>query len=90
MDDFPLGKRLRMVRRNKDLTQQELGKLAGVNHVTISRLESGDARHAYAETLRDLARALGVSTDYLLGLSDDPHSAWNDEQGSELLAAAVA
>jgi transcriptional regulator with XRE-family HTH domain len=72
MEDFPLGQRLRRVRRSKDLTQEELGRLAGVNAVTISRLESGNAEHAYARTVRDLARALGVSADYLLGLSNDP------------------
>lgn len=72
MEDFPLGHRLRRIRRLKDFTQEELGRLAGVSAVTISRLESGNAEHAYARTVRDLARALGVSADYLLGLSNDP------------------
>lgn len=68
--DFPLGSRLRQVRRAKDLTQEQLARLSGVNAITISRLESGDAGKAYARTLRDLAKALEVSADYLLGLKE--------------------
>ncbi len=71
METFPLGQRLRKVRRSKDLTQEQLATLAGVNPITISRLESGSAEHAYALTLRNLARALKVSADYLLGLDDE-------------------
>jgi transcriptional regulator with XRE-family HTH domain len=74
MDQFPLGRRLRRVRRVRDLTQQELGRLSGVNPITISRLEKGDARHAQAQTVRDLAKALRVSADYLLGLSNDTNA----------------
>jgi transcriptional regulator with XRE-family HTH domain len=71
MDDLPLGKRLRKVRRQKDLTQKELGELAQINPITISRLEHGNSDHVYARTVRDLARTLGVSADYLLGLTDE-------------------
>jgi len=70
MDAFPLGRRLRQVRRAKDLTQEQLAAKSGVNAITISRLESGDASKAYARTVRDLAQALGVSADYLLGLTE--------------------
>jgi transcriptional regulator with XRE-family HTH domain len=90
MDDFPLGQRIRRTRRAKDLTQQELGKLAGVNPITISRLESGDAQHAYARTVRDLAKALGVSADYLLGLSNDAKHLLDEDGESELLPAGMA
>lgn len=66
----PLASRLRKIRRAKDLTQQALGELAGINYTTISRIESGEAKQVYADTVYDLAKALGVSADYLLGLSD--------------------
>lgn len=70
MDTFPLGKRLRKVRRAQDFTQEYLAAQSGVNAITISRLEQGGASKAYARTVRDLAKALNVSADYLLGLSD--------------------
>jgi len=69
----PLAARLRQIRRAKDKTQQQLGHLAKINYTTISRIESGEAKQVYADTVRDLAEALGVSADYLLGLADDPH-----------------
>ena len=75
METFPLGKRLRQVRRRKDLTQEQLAAMAGVSPITISRMEQGNAAHAHACTLRDLARALDVSTDYLLGLQEDSRRA---------------
>jgi transcriptional regulator with XRE-family HTH domain len=78
MEDFPLGQRLRKVRRAKDLTQEQLQKLSGINAITISRLEHGTAEHAYARTVRDLAQALQVSTDYLLGLSEREDGHAND------------
>jgi transcriptional regulator with XRE-family HTH domain len=68
----PLAARLRKVRRAQDYTQQELGELAKINYTTISRIESGEAKQVYADTVRDLAEALGVSADYLLGLREDP------------------
>lgn len=74
MDDFPLGQRLRKVRRQQDLTQAQLGAMSGVNAITISRLEKGNAEHAYARTVRDLAHALKVSADYLLGLREESHA----------------
>jgi transcriptional regulator with XRE-family HTH domain len=75
-----LSRRLRRIRRAKDWTQQELSKRAGVNAITISRIERGKADQVYVETLMRLAQALEVSTDYLLGLTDE------DEE--ERLAAA--
>ena len=72
MEDLPLGQRVRKIRRSKDLTQKQLGALAGINPITISRVEHGNSDHVYARTVRDLARTLGVSTDYLLGLQEEP------------------
>ena len=66
----PVGVRVRKVRRAQDLTQEQLAAKAKLNAITISRLEKGTAKAVYADTVAALARALGVSADYLLGLSD--------------------
>jgi transcriptional regulator with XRE-family HTH domain len=68
-----LGQRVRKARRNKDLLQADLATQAGVSVMTISRLEQGDAKQVYAHTVREVARALGVSADYLLGLVKEEH-----------------
>jgi transcriptional regulator with XRE-family HTH domain len=66
----PIGERLRRVRRGQDLTQEQLAVKAAINVITISRLETGTAKAVYADTVAALARALGVSADYLLGLKE--------------------
>lgn len=73
----PVGERVRLVRRKQDVTQEALADKAGLNVITVSRLENLSARAVYADTVAALARALGVSADYLLGLSDreDGHAA---------------
>ena len=53
-------------RRRRGLTQRQLGRLAGVTHTTVQRLESPD-RGAYPQTLRKLAVALGVAPEALVG-----------------------
>jgi transcriptional regulator with XRE-family HTH domain len=65
-----LSNRLRKIRRAQDLTQQELARQAGVNYVTISRIESGEASQVYVETVMRLAKALDVTTDVLLGMDE--------------------
>jgi transcriptional regulator with XRE-family HTH domain len=69
----PVGERVRRVRRGQDLSQEKLADMASLNVITISRLENGTAKAVYADTVAALARALGVSTDYLLGLKDTCH-----------------
>lgn len=66
----PVGERVRKARRMQDLTQEQLAAKSRLNVITISRLENGRALQVYADTVADLAEALGVSTDYLLGLSE--------------------
>lgn len=60
-----LGEQLRRLREGSSLTQAELGKRAGVGRVTVARIENG-RRYARTETLRRLARSLGVPLVELL------------------------
>ena len=52
-------------RRQRGLTQRQLGELASVAHTTVQRLESL-SRGAYPQTLRELALALRVEPKDLL------------------------
>jgi transcriptional regulator with XRE-family HTH domain len=61
------GERLSQVRRSRGMTQAELGKAAGVSNRVIAYYEQDGAQPPGAMLL-DLARALRVSTDQLLGL----------------------
>lgn len=64
-----LGKRLKMLRAEKKITQEELGKVVNVTKVSISGYENGN-RTPDTETLQKLADFFNVSTDYLLGRAD--------------------
>ncbi len=57
--------RLRSLRREAALSQQELADMAGTTQETISRLERGH-HAARGRTLRALAEALGVEPRELI------------------------
>lgn len=61
------GNRLRQLRKDRKLTQQQLAELIGVKNGVISFYELGD-RIPSPEVLRKLALALHVTSDYLLGI----------------------
>jgi transcriptional regulator with XRE-family HTH domain len=57
--------RLRDVRQRRALTQQQLAERAGVNRVTIARIEGGKDE-PFPTTVRKVADALGVEPDDLM------------------------
>lgn len=61
-----LAKRIKELRLENDLTQEELGKLINVTKVSICCYENG-ARVPTLETLLALADVFNVGLDYLLG-----------------------
>jgi len=77
--------RLRRALQDSGGNQSALARQIGVDRSTISQLLSGDgARLPNAHVVGACAAALGVSTDWLLSLSDRPESA------AELLAGALS
>jgi transcriptional regulator with XRE-family HTH domain len=56
---------LRELRKNKNLSQTELGQLAGLHYTHIGRFERGTSRPS-GDTSKRLADALGVTSDHLL------------------------
>jgi len=65
-----LGERIHLARRRSGLSQVELATRADISPTTLNRVELGRQK-LYAETLVTLARILGVSVDYLVGMTDD-------------------
>ena len=75
-----LGSRVRQLREKKGLTQRELGQLAGVQQSHISLIENDRRPNVTAVVAADIARALGVSLEYLLDLRLDPEIRWMFDQ----------
>lgn len=62
--------RLKSLRKERKLTQEALGEKINVTKVSISGYENGN-RTPDTETLQKLADFFDVSTDYLLGRTDN-------------------
>lgn len=58
------GRRVRALRLERYLTQQELAQLAGLHELTIHRIETGKVA-PFGKTVRRLAAALEVRPDEL-------------------------
>ncbi len=66
------GKRLAGIRRSRGMTQAELGDASGVSNRVIAYYEK-DGSQPPGAMLVDLANALGVTTDELLGVKARKH-----------------
>lgn len=64
-----LAKRMKELRKEKKLKQKDVAKILDVAWISYQRYEKGE-REPMAPFIADFARYFGVSTDYLLGLSD--------------------
>lgn len=61
-----MANRIKMTREAMGLTQKELGKALGVSQATVSAWEVGRNEPDY-KVLRDIARMLNCSIEYLMG-----------------------
>ena len=64
-----LGKRLKELRDERKLTQQQVADLLKINSVTYLHYEKAQ-REPPLVLLAQMSRLFNVSVDYLLGLSD--------------------
>ncbi|MBO5408102.1 MAG: helix-turn-helix transcriptional regulator [Clostridia bacterium] len=70
-------KRIRELREDRDLYQKDLANYLHCSQVAYSRYELG-MRDIPTEVLIALAKFYNTSTDYLLGLTNDPSPSKND------------
>jgi transcriptional regulator with XRE-family HTH domain len=77
------GERVARLRTQRGWTQAELAAKVGVRTETMNRIENGVHTAPRVHVLRALARTLGCTTDYLIGM-------YEEEKDSELQPAAVA
>jgi transcriptional regulator with XRE-family HTH domain len=65
MKNDGFAERLKELRRHKNLSQTELGKLVGIHYNHIGRYERGNSMPS-TDALKRLAEALGITADFLL------------------------
>lgn len=73
-----LGNRIKYLREKKYISQKDFAKQIGVSSTVLSRYESDDRKPDY-DTLQSIADYLNVSTDYLLGRTNDLESTNNKD-----------
>lgn len=74
--------RLKMLRKEKKLTQVKLGEMLNYGYTAIANYESGRNQPAIAD-LKKIASIFDVSLDYLLGVNDIRHPYIVDEDSAE-------
>lgn len=67
-----IGKRMEHLIRRKGISESELAKALHTNRSTISRIVNDETEKVSSKVLIDAAQYFGVSTDFLLGLTDMP------------------
>lgn len=74
-----LGKRLKKLRSQKKITQQQLADIFGVDRSTVASWEI-DRREPDNYTIQKLADFFDTTTDYLLGRTDNPNPYHKEKQ----------
>lgn len=66
-----IARRLRELREDRDIKQEEIAKILGVKQSAISKYEKGRAKYR-AEDIAKLSQYYNISADYILGLINEP------------------
>lgn len=77
------GERLRTLREKRGWTQQDLADRLNISRNTVAGYES-KGKIPREDTLISIADIFGVSTDYLLGRTDNPDPHAYDEEDAEV------
>lgn len=64
------GERIKKLRKEKGLTQEQLGKLLGVKKSAIAKYENNRVENLKKETIQKLSEIFEVSPSYFLGIED--------------------
>lgn len=82
-----VGTRVRQKRTELGMTQDMLAKAAGYNsRSTINKIESGERTLSFSR-ITELAEALGVTPDYLMGVESTPSDSPEVKIGSAIFNA---
>lgn len=87
------AQRMKQSRENKGLKQNELAKIVGVTPTTISAYEKsdeeGNGKKPTLENAQAIAKALGVSLDWLSGMSNNTNTSFADFTAKDYFRSLV-
>ena len=71
-DNMEIGRRIKSAREEKGMTQEELGKILGLNKSSIQRYETGKIQKIKLPILENIAFILDVNPSWLALKTNDP------------------
>jgi len=74
-----ISERIKLLRIQKGITQEELGNKIGVKKAAINKYENGIVKNFKRATIQNLSKALDVSPAYLLGYEEKEPITEDDE-----------
>ena len=78
-----IGERIKQIRRDKKITQEELSEKAGVNRSYLSVIENGHSSPTI-DVVERIAAAMGVSLWVLISAMEDQSLVYESEEESEM------
>jgi len=84
-----IGKHIQSLRKQRQLSQVQLGRRSGIKRQYISRLERGKLKNPTLNTLRKIAQGLGVPLENLLLSDVSSHSFQDLLQQSEKIEQKI-
>ena len=82
------GERIVKLCEKQQISQRELARRIGVTSSQISRILKGETKTINSDMLMALAQEFGVSTDYILGIVNNPENT-QSVKNTENLAAGT-
>lgn len=65
-----MGERIKELRISKDMTQEELGNLVGVQRAAVQKWESGSTKNLKRSVIEKLSNIFGVNPSCLMGMEE--------------------
>src|SRR5262245_60454882 len=71
-EPYNIAPRVQRAFEQSGMTKAQIAQRADIRWAQLQKILTGQRPQVSADTVRRLAQALNVSSDYLLGLTDDP------------------
>ncbi len=69
-----IGGRIRLARKKRDMTLEEVAKIVNVSRQTIQRYETGVIENIPSDKIELLSAALNTTPSYIMGWDDEPQT----------------
>lgn len=76
MDEYSMAKRIKELRLSRGLTLEQVATIVGVGKSTVRKWETGMIANMRRDKIAALAKALGVTPEYLMG--------WEEKQDKKI------